>query len=100
MEEITSAVERDGGHASGESTLCNCLSDDCCGLDAGLALAFYCKELVVGCGCGKGLAGLIVDHLSIDLLVASEDYKTRALFGAVDVLADTVVNPFSSCYST
>ena len=55
MIEVTSAVESDGGDPFLKCALCNCLSDDCSGLDAGLALAFDCKELVVGCGCGKGI---------------------------------------------
>jgi hypothetical protein len=100
VEEITSAVETYGAHTGGEGALGDGLAYDGSGLDAGLTLALCGKSLIVGCGCGKGLAGLIVDYLSINLLVASEDYKTRALGSAADVLADTVVNPFSSCYST
>jgi len=47
MVEVTSTVEADRLDTCCESALCDCLSDDRCGLDTILALALYCESLVI-----------------------------------------------------
>ena len=96
MVEVTSAVERYGGDSLFQSALCDCLSDNGCGVDTVLALALSGKDLVVRRSCNEGDTLLVIDYLGIDLLVASEDNQSWPFSSSIDMLADAVMDPSSS----
>src|SRR5690606_14112824 len=90
---IAAAVEDHLGHAGVEGALRHQLTDDLGLLGLRLPAISLGPALLSRRGGGQGMAGHIVDHLGVDMLVRAEDVQPRALRGAGDALPQAVMPP-------
>src|SRR5262245_47477930 len=68
------------------------------GRDVAAALELALHVLVARGGGAERLAGVVVDHLRVDVGPAAVDGEPRPLLGAADLLADALVQPLPDLF--
>src|SRR5690606_5615930 len=90
---VAAPVEYNLLHTRLLGTLCDELADELGGVSLGLAVNISPEIGIDGRRGSQRVAGGVVDHLSVDVLVAAENVQTRPLSRPLDVLAHAVMPP-------